>query len=92
MTESRDCLTGANKYNAESLELQTENLPETRSMCLMHISVALACGWVVVRLHVLLPFGMRAAWLGHLRGPPGVTDGRMAPEAWSLGREGLAAA
>lgn len=31
MTESRDCLTCANKYNVESPELQTENLPETHA-------------------------------------------------------------
>ena len=49
MTESRDCLTSATKYNVEPYELQTGHRPETQSMCLVCVSVALACGWVAVR-------------------------------------------
>lgn len=46
MTESRDCLTCANKYNVESDDLQMENLPETQSMCPVYRLHSRVNGWL----------------------------------------------
>lgn len=81
MTESRDCLTCANKYNVESDELQMENLPETQSMCPVRVSVALAYGWVVVGC--CCPPGPEVYGRGTCVGLPG-SLARVAPEAWGF--------
>lgn len=66
MTESRDCLTCANKYDVEPDELQMENLPETQSICPVRV-ISGARAWVGAG-RVLLPLGTRGVRRGHLRG------------------------
>lgn len=86
VTESRDCLISANKYNVEPHELQTKNHQKLRAPCACIRGTRVWVGGSRVR--VLLPFGTRDVWLEHLRRSPEVAGARMAPEVWRLEGEG----